>query len=75
MRDPARIDDVLAALRAAWVESPDLRLGQLIVNAVRPTNPCPEVFYTEDEALVRGLNSLRELLQSTKVAGAVIDRR
>lgn len=75
MRDPARIDDVLAALRAAWAESPDLRLGQLIVNAVRPTNPCPEVFYTEDEALVRGLNSLRELLQATKVAGTGIDRR
>jgi hypothetical protein len=75
MRDPARIDDVLAALRAAWAESPDLRLGQLIVNAVRPRNPCPEVFYTEDDALVRGLNSLRELLQTTKVAGTVIDRR
>lgn len=75
MRDPARIDDVLAALRAAWAESPDLRLGQLIVNAVRPTNPCPEVFYAENEALVRGLNSLRELLQATKVAGTGIDRR
>lgn len=75
MRDPARIDDVLAALRTAWAESPDLRLGQLIVNAVRPTNPCPEVFYTEDEALVRGLNSFRELLQATKVAGTGIDRR
>ena len=75
MRDPARIDDVLAALRAAWAESPDLRLGQLIVNAVRPTNQCPEVFYTEDEALVRGLNILRELLQATKVAGTGIDRR
>ena len=75
MRDPARIDDVLAALRAAWAESPDLRLGQLIVNALRPTNPCPEVFYTEDEALVHGLNTLRELLQATKVAGTGIDRR
>jgi hypothetical protein len=75
MRDPTRIDDVLAALRAAWTESPDLRLGQLIVNAVRPAHPCPEVFYTEDAALVRGLNSLRELLQATKAAGTVIDRR
>ena len=75
MRDPARIDDVLAAMRAAWAESPDLRLGQLIVNAVRPTNPCPEVFHTEDDALVRGLNSVREMLRATKVAGTVIDRR
>lgn len=75
MRDPARIDDVLAAVRAAWAESPDLRLGQLIVNAVRPTNPCPEVFYTEDDALVQGLKSFRELLQAGKVAGTAGDRR
>ena len=75
MRDPVRIDDVLAALRAAWAESPDLRLGQLIVNAVRPTNPCPEVFYTEDDALVCGLKSFQELMQAAKVAGNVVDRR
>lgn len=29
MRDPTRIDDVPAALRAAWLEFPDLRLAQL----------------------------------------------
>jgi hypothetical protein len=75
MRDPARIDDVLAAVRAAWAESPDLRLGQLIVNAVRPTHPCPEVFYTEDDALVQGLKSFLELMQAAKVAGAASDRR
>lgn len=75
MRDPARIDDVLAAVRAAWAESPDLRLGQLIVNAVRPTDPCPEVFYTEDDALVQGLKSFLGLMQAAKVAGAAGDRR
>ena len=75
MRDPARIDDVLAAVRAAWAESPDLRLGQLIVNAVRPTNPCPEVFYTEDDALVQGLKGFQELMQAAKVAGPAGERR
>jgi hypothetical protein len=63
MRDPGRIDVVLAALRAAWVESPDLRLGQLIVNAVRPSNPGPEVFHAEDDAILRGLTSFREVLK------------
>ena len=66
MRDPARIDVVLAALRAAWVDSPNLRLGQLIVNAVRPSNPCPEVFHAEDDALLRGLTSFREVRQPAK---------
>ena len=55
MRDPKRIDDVLDALRAAWQLDPDLRLGQLIVNAVRPSAPCPEVFNIEDQQLVEGL--------------------
>ena len=68
MRDPARIDDVLAALRAAWVESPDLRLGQLIVNAVLPSNPCPEVFHAEDDVLLRGLISYREVVEQAKAS-------
>jgi uncharacterized protein YihD (DUF1040 family) len=55
MRDPARINEVLETLRAAWQLDPDLRLGQLIVNAVRPSSPCPEVFYVEDDKLAEGL--------------------
>ncbi len=51
MRDPSRIDEMLAALRDIWEESPDLRLGQLIVNAIRPADPCPEIFYIEDDGL------------------------
>jgi uncharacterized protein YihD (DUF1040 family) len=55
MRDPARIDTVLEALRLAWQQDPDLRLGQLVVNAVRPASPCPELFHVEDDALLEGL--------------------
>ena len=65
MRDPQRIDDVLAALREAWLESPDLRLGQLLINAVRPSAPCPEVFYVEDEVMLSGLNGYRELVKAS----------
>jgi hypothetical protein len=63
MRDPARIDDVRAALRAAWVASPDLRLGQLIVNAIRPANPCPDIFHAEDDVLLRALLGDRGAVQ------------
>jgi len=55
MRDPGRIDQVLGKLREVWLENLDLRLGQLIVNAVRPAKPCPELFAIEDAALVRAL--------------------
>lgn len=62
MRDPARIEQVLAAVKAVWEQEPDLRLGQLLVIATRPKEPCPEVFHIEDDALLRGLVAYRDLL-------------
>lgn len=32
MRDPKRIDEILAALREAWLKAPDERLGQFLDN-------------------------------------------
>jgi hypothetical protein len=32
VRDPARISRIIEKLRAAWMSSPDLRLGQLVTN-------------------------------------------
>jgi hypothetical protein len=60
MRDPARIDQVLAVVREVWQRYPDLRLGQLIVNAVQPEEPCSQVYSVEDTTLVRKLESLAE---------------
>ena len=33
-RDPKRIPEILDALRTIWVKSPDMRLGQLLLNFV-----------------------------------------
>ena len=55
MRDANRIDEMLATLKRVWERQPDLRLGQLIVNAVRPKEPSPEVFHSEDADLLQGL--------------------
>ena len=68
MRDPERIEDVLAALRLAWQESPDLRLGQLVVIATRPSQPCPEVFHVEDDQLLRGLNAYRAQIARSRAS-------
>jgi hypothetical protein len=62
-RDPGRIDQVLAVVRKVWDEFPNMRLGQLLVNAVRPTEPCPEVFSVEDTVLVRRLEALAKQLR------------
>lgn len=63
MRDPERIDDILGLVRRVWLRDPDLRLGQIIVNAVRPRDACPEIFAVEDAALKRGLTRFLESLR------------
>src|SRR4051812_37165609 len=58
MRDPNRIIPILDAIREIWEANPDLRLGQLIVNAIRPSQPCPQIFGAEDTVLQKGLAGL-----------------
>ncbi len=51
MRDPNRIDNILAAVGDVWKQYPDLRLGQLLVNVF----PSMVIYYVEDEDLVKGV--------------------
>lgn len=37
------------ALKTIWLQSPELRLGQLIVNVANLAEPCPGVFYKSDK--------------------------
>ena len=48
MRDPKRINKCLRKIKEVWSKHPDLRLGQLIVNAV------PEIYlyHIEDDVLI-----------------------
>lgn len=62
MRDPKRIDSILNQLREVWEKVPDWRLGQLIVNAVEPKEPNPEIFAVEDSRLQHLLARLSEQL-------------
>ncbi|MBQ4820973.1 hypothetical protein [Aquimarina sp. MMG016] len=55
MRDPNRITETLKHLERIWKENPDYRLGQLIVIATKPKEPCPAVFYKEDDEMLDGL--------------------
>jgi hypothetical protein len=53
MRDPARIPVILERLRVAWEKAPDLRLGQLIMNADMWHES--SLFYIEDEYLLEAV--------------------
>ena len=56
MRDVNRIDGVLDKIKNIWKKYPDLRLGQLICNAVCD----PALYYIEDNELVEALKELYE---------------
>lgn len=73
MRDPARINKVLEAIRAYWLTYPDLRLGQIVVNvcgtavSTRDRGSIPfetsDIFYMEEDEFLAGLNSLFQQLK------------
>lgn len=58
-RDPSRIPVILDEMRKVWEESPDLRLGQLIVNVIGRKDP----FMVEDDVL---LDDLQEWSETSK---------
>lgn len=64
MRDSDRIKPILQLVGEIWMQHPDLRLGQLLVNAIRPTSPVPEVFHAEDDKILDGLRAYAELMRS-----------
>ena len=68
VRDPRRIDDVLLAIGEVWALDPDLRLGQLLYVALRPSEPCPELSGIEDRDLIRRVQAVEEWLRAAKHA-------
>ena len=66
MRDPSRIDRVLALVGKLWKQSPDLRLGQLLMNL---TTQSEDLYYLEDDDLEQRLRGkLRDKLSEKTTA-------
>ena len=51
MRDAKRIDKILKIIAEVWKKNPDLRLGQLLLDAVNFSY----LYYIEDEQLTEEL--------------------
>lgn len=63
MRDPNRIKGIMALIEVAWMADPDIRLCQLIHNAVTAEFPHlhgQDLFHVDDEVLRRGVVKLLE---------------
>ncbi len=56
MREFERIDRITNLINKVWKKYPELRLGQLITNAVRGL----DIFYIEDEILEEKLKAFDE---------------
>lgn len=50
MRNPERIPRILEKIEAIWINEPDTRLGQLLVNFA-PLRMQSDIFYFEDDNL------------------------
>ena len=53
MRDPERIDRILGIVKTIWKRAPDLRLMQLLINAIPHMER--DQYYFEDDELENAL--------------------
>ena len=58
MRDPKRIKRIIKKLEKVWIQYPDLRLLQGLINIITAQNIDP--YYFEDEDLERCLDYIIE---------------
>lgn len=58
MRDPKRIDPMLAKLREAWTLYPDMRLGQLLVSCCQKS----DIFGVEDDVMSDNLDDFIKMM-------------
>jgi len=52
MRNPKRIEPMLSLIRKIWTHHPDLRLMQLLMNALKMNR---DPYYVEDDDLQKAL--------------------
>jgi len=56
--EPNSAKELLETIEKVWAKYPDLRLTQLLVNVIKPSESCSEIYYVEDSKLVKLLNEL-----------------
>ncbi|HPG30412.1 MAG TPA: hypothetical protein PKY81_07425 [bacterium] len=57
MREKERMERIFSKIKLVWDKDPDLRLMQLLINAVQPKDPSSELYYYEDTNLEKQLDN------------------
>ena len=60
MRDPKRINRILGLIKTIWTNNPDMRLTQLIMNALEMNE---DPYYVEDDKIETKLRELQDTLK------------
>jgi len=72
--EPNSAKELLETIEKVWAKYPDLRLTQLLVNVIKPSESCAEIYYVEDSKLIILLNELvAEEVESAEVSANAID--
>ncbi len=72
--EPNSAKELLETIEKVWTKYPDLRLTQLLVNVIKPSESCAEIYYVEDSKLIILLNELvAEEVESAEVSANAID--
>lgn len=66
MKDPKRIPNILSEIEKLWLNQPDLRLMQLLINAIRSEDPCSELYSIEDSKLEKRLIEYGKLIERAR---------
>lgn len=62
MRNHERIRPIMREIAQIWAKYPDMRLGQLLVNATqRPETGLGSLFYIEDDELLDALRAFASM--------------
>jgi len=72
--EPKISKELLETIEKVWAKHPELRLTQLLVNVIKPSESCAEIYYVEDSKLIELLNELAaEDSTSSEVSASSID--
>ncbi len=69
MRDPERINEILSLIKSIWVYIPDLRLMQLLINAlpVAKAGISNDYYYVEDAILIKYLKKFLKNIKENSI--------
>lgn len=69
MTDPKKIDSVIEVIANVWKKYPNLRLGQLLSNAVHigMDNDLIDLFYIEDDKLIEMIRKFDKSIVRNKI--------